>query len=386
MGHVRPFIEEDIPQVAGLHSRIFRTGDSSSLQLQQAYRSYFGQIFLHNPWNDSTLPSLVYEEANGDIVGFLGVQPRRMSMNGRPVRAVVSSQFIVDPASRSTLAGLQLLKTFFAGPQDMSITDEANAVSRKLWEGHGGTTALLYSLYWLRLLQPAQFLSHRMLPAALTHVFSPLSRLADAIIARMPFSPFRQSESGVYGEELSQEVLISCLSKFSWGCSLRPVYDDRSLEWLMNVLAQNASPGALQKIAVYNRDRKIIGWYLYQLTADGLGEVLQIGAEPNSMAMVLGHLFHHAWRQGATALSGRIEPRFMQQFWEKNSVYQYRGYWMLIHSKQPELLEAIQRGDAFLTRLEGEWCMRFQPKRKGESAVPETVSRQQKRLIQGLSR
>src|SRR5438105_2798295 len=140
MGHVRAFIEEDIPQVADLHSKIFCTGDFSSLQLQQAYRSYFGQIFLHNPWSDSTMPSLVYEEANGAIVGFLGVQPRQMSMNGRPVRIAVCSQFIVDPACRSTLAGLQLLKVFFAGPQDLSITDEANDISRKLWEGHRGTT------------------------------------------------------------------------------------------------------------------------------------------------------------------------------------------------------------------------------------------------------
>jgi len=35
-------------------------------------------------------------------------------------------------------------------------------------------------------------------------------------------------------------------------------------------------------------------------------------------------------------------------------------YWTLVHSQKPELLDGIHRGDAFLTRLEGEWCMRFQ--------------------------
>ena len=39
------------------------------------------------------------------------------------------------------------------------------------------------------------------------------------------------------------------------------------------------------------------------------------------------------------------------------------GARMLIHSRQPELLDAICRGDAFLTPLEGEWCMRFQAER-----------------------
>ena len=250
MGHVRPFIEKDIPQVADLHSRIFLTGDSSSTQLQQSYRSYFSQIFLNNPWSDSSMPSLVYEEANGDIVGFLGVQPRRMSMNGRPVRAAVSSQFIVDPACRSTLAGLQLLKVFFAGPQDLSIADEANDTSRRLWEGHGGITALLYSLYWLRLLQPAQFLlarfGHNMFPAVLMRSFTQLCRFADIIGTRMPLSPFRQAECGIFGEELSCEVLQSCLSEFSRSWSLRPEYNDRSLQWLMDVLAQNR-PRSLAK-------------------------------------------------------------------------------------------------------------------------------------------
>src|ERR1700688_2596654 len=104
MGYVRSFIEEDIPQVADLHSRVFHTGDSSSFQLRQSYRSYFTQIYLHNPWRDPALSSLVYQETNGQIVGFLGVLPRPMSMNGLPIRAVVSSQFIVDPARRSTLA------------------------------------------------------------------------------------------------------------------------------------------------------------------------------------------------------------------------------------------------------------------------------------------
>jgi hypothetical protein len=363
MGCVRPFIEEDIPKVARLHSRIFRTGDSSSPRLQQSYRAYFAQIFLKNPWRDSTMPSLVYEAAGGNIVGFLGVLPRRLSMNGRPVRAAVSSQFIVDPDCRSTLAGLQLLKAFLAGPQDLSMADEANDVSRRLWEGHGGATSLLYSLYWLRLLRPAHFLLSRfgssMFSAALLRSFTPVCRVIDAISARLPMSPFQQKECGVLGEELDAEALSFYLSEFSRSWSLRPDYNDQSIKWLLNVLVENRTPGNLQKVAVKNRDGQILGWYLYHLTPGGLGEVLQIGAKPGAMIPVLDHLFHHAWSRGATALSGRIEPRYMQQFWQKNSVFQYRGYWMLLHSKRPELLEGVERGDAFLTRLEGEWCMRF---------------------------
>jgi hypothetical protein len=32
---------------------------------------------------------------------------------------------------------------------------------------------------------------------------------------------------------------------------------------------------------------------------------------------------------------------------------------MLVHSRSPEILQAIHSGTAFISRLEGEWCLRF---------------------------
>ena len=37
----------------------------------------------------------------------------------------------------------------------------------------------------------------------------------------------------------------------------------------------------------------------------------------------------------------------------------WRGYWTLVHAKQQDVCHALQRGDAFFSRLEGEWCLRF---------------------------
>src|SRR5262249_60171977 len=80
-----------------------------------------------------------------------------MLLHGRPIRAATSMHFMVEPGSRSTLAGVQLLKTFFSGPQDLSLTDTAGAVGRKIWEGIGGDTALAYSINWTRLLRPTRY-------------------------------------------------------------------------------------------------------------------------------------------------------------------------------------------------------------------------------------
>src|SRR5918996_2295114 len=154
MGHVRPFVEGDIPQVARMHRVVFKLGDSVPLE---SYRDYFKQVFVDNPAGEGALPSLVYEDDDGRILGFVGLVPRRIGMNGYRFQAVVSSQFIVDPAGPVGLVALRLLKTYLEGPQDLSIADEANDVSRRIWEGLGGTTALLLSIYWTRALRPARF-------------------------------------------------------------------------------------------------------------------------------------------------------------------------------------------------------------------------------------
>src|SRR5262245_30731790 len=143
MNRIRPFVRDDIPQVADLHRRVFGVGAKPyqqpiSSKLLQSYADYFEDIFFRNPWYDEALPSLVHEEPSGKITGFLGIMPRRMSFNRRQITLSLSSQFIVDPDSRSGLAGVQLLKTHLGGRSDFTLTDEANNISRKLWEGLGG--------------------------------------------------------------------------------------------------------------------------------------------------------------------------------------------------------------------------------------------------------
>jgi hypothetical protein len=363
MDQVRPFVEDDIPQVADLHRRVFRTSAHPSEQLQAQYTRYFKQVFLNNPWYDKDLPSLVYETAQGAITGFLGVMPRWLSIKGRPIQAAVSSQFIVEPGPRSPVAAVQLAKAFLSGPQDLSLADEATTAIRSLWERAGGSTALLYSLSWGRFLRPSQVVLSRLAkqrplkPLALA--LRPLAHLVDGMAVRMPGSPFRQVAPSLSGGDLSPETLLACMSEFTRDRVVRPVYDDRSLHWLLEVFAQRNGHGLFQKVILRNTEKEIVGWYLYYLNQEGIGEVVQIGAEKESIKSVLDHLFYHAWRHGAVALTGRIEPQFIQELSERSCIFHHREQWVLVHSNTPELLQAIHTGDAVLTRLEGELCMRF---------------------------
>lgn len=351
-------IEEDLGAIVELYLKVFGGDRPAS---PEELRRYFHSIFFQNPWVDKDLPSLVCQEGER-IIGFLGVIPRPMLLNGRPIRLAVSNHFMVDPSSRSTLAAVQLLKAFFAGLQDMSLAEAGND-SRKVWEALGGMTSLPHSLYWTRPLRPSRYMlfqfEKRGLSQALAWTLRPICRVFDALAGRLPRSPFRLVREASENV-LTETALLECLSRLSSDQFLHPVYDPRTLTWLLDILEQKKSHGMLRRLILHNSQGGIAGWYLYYLKPGGISEVLQIGAERGSMGRVLDHLFYHARKQGAVALTGRLDPKFMEEFDNKYCLI-HRGdrAWMLVHTRHPDLLAAIHRDDIFLSRLEGEWWVSF---------------------------
>lgn len=360
-GHVRPIAEEDIAQIAELHEKVFGANhkrcDAGNL------RSYFTEIFCRNPWYDPELPSLAYQESDGRVIGCLGVMPRRMTFKGRPIQVAVTHNFMVEPGRRSTLAGIQLLKVFLSGPQDLS-TAEGNSLSREIWSGFGGSTAPLYTIRWTRPLRPSQyllsFLMKRGLSAPLTVALKPFCRALDAIAGKAAQGPFRPSAPTFPGEEVDADGLGKWFSEFTRNRSLRPEYDQRSLKWLLEIMARTKGRGSFRKVAVRGRNGEVAGWYLYYLNPGGVSEVVQIAARPDTMNDVVDHLFYDAWSRGVVAVTGQLDPGFFQALSGRNCLFHDGGgSWLLIHSKNSAILDAIHRGDAFFSRMEGEWWIAF---------------------------
>lgn len=361
MGNTRTFVAEDIPQVARLHQQVFKTQGRDGLSWLDAYRDYFTDVFLESPSSDPSLPSLVFEEDDGSIVGFLGVVPRHMTMDGRRFRAAISSQFIVAPATRSGLVAVRLARAFLEGPQDLSISDEANDISRKIWEGLGGVTALWHSLYWTRPLRPARLvlslLRTRPPTAPFAMAAAPLAPLVDAIATRMPQSPLCQSRPEVDGEELTERTILSYVSR-CMPASLRMDYDPATLAWVIRLARRRMRSGTFRAIVVRRGDR-IIGWYVYHLDSDGTAQVLQMAAEAHGLSEVVEHLFYQAGMSGANAVSGRVDPRHLQALTDRHCLLHRRGPWVLLSSKHSELLRSFETGDACFSRLDGEWSLGF---------------------------
>src|SRR6185295_18132516 len=126
-----------------------------------------------------------------------------------------------------------LMEAFFAGPQDLSLADEATEQARRIWEGVGGTTALVYSLYWTRLIRPCRFivssLRQRGWPASFAVASAPLVGIADVVATRFPGSPLRPTKPALRAEELDAETLCACIAEVARSRAIRPQYDVETL-------------------------------------------------------------------------------------------------------------------------------------------------------------
>ena len=217
-GIVRPFADRDIQEVGELHRRVFRPSHAFEHgEWADAYREYFSDVFLNESLADDPGASLVYER-DGRIRGFLGVARRRMSFQGQPVLMAVCSQFAVDATERG-LAGLRLLKRCFAGPQDLTITDEAGDDTRQVWEWCGGERVLAHSMRWIRPLRPVQFglslLAQRRPLALLAGAVASDARLIDTLIAKLAPRALRLSPPSGCRHPLDEETFLTGVAEIA---------------------------------------------------------------------------------------------------------------------------------------------------------------------------
>ncbi len=357
---IRPFDHSDATAVAHLFQKVFR---HSNAPPPSTLVSYFQDIYLNNPWRDKDINSLVFEQ-DGTLSGFLGAIPFPMSLNGNRINAVIGGNYMIDPEHPNPLAGVKILKKLISGPQDMTYSDTATATARKIWEGLGGESLQLYSMQWLKVLRPTQFAlsmaTRKTVLSPLATLAKPFSFVTDRSLTAFPKSPFRLKASAVHAEELSAHQLLDAIGRFSTRFALKPEYTEQSLAWLIRNAGEKKEHGPLRKMALFTSQKQMLGWYMYYPNAGTLGHVLQIGAEKRTIDAVLSHLFKDALNQGSSALAGGVEPGFIQEFSLHNCIFLHRNSSLVVHTKKRDLLNVLHQGNAFMTRLEGEWWTRLQ--------------------------
>ena len=358
---VRPLAEADLPQVVDLYWTYMRRRKGT---IPQALLDLFHQLFFVNPFSDSELPSLVYQAPDGKVQGFLGRNVRRMSYCGQTIRVVFGGNLVVHPEFRSGIAAPRLVNTFMAGNHDLALTDSANNISMNILRRMGYTVVPAMNIHWRRPLRPSHYViyglsvaTQSLALATLKVAAKPFCSIADSIASKLSSSPFRLTRPRLQGEELDLETLLHCMAEFRKGYSLWPEYNSSSLRWLLGFMESRPARGSLRRVLLRDDSKQIVGWYIYYVKPGAVGQVVQIGGDSKATKDILDHLFWDALQHGVVGLHGVVDSRRTADFSDKGCFFTCRGGWTVASSRNPEIMKSLERGDAFFSRLDGEWCL-----------------------------
>lgn len=330
---------------------------------------FFGRALFDNPATDPEIPSLVYEGSEERITGFIGAQVRPMLFDGRPIRVASASHLVADPDERRPIGAL-LLRAFLTGRQDATVTDTATHTVTRIWMALGGRPRHLGGIEWVRLFKPGSVAANTLArkrrkesrPAEL--VAGALDTALSAPVGRF----LRPSAAEGAGEPLTPASMLEHMPAVTDSMRLVPHYDESYLEWLFGELGRVRPDGRSVATLVRTQGR-VAGWYVYRLREGDLSEVAQVAARLDDAGCVLDHLFEHASAGGAGGLRGRMEPHLLAAVGERRCGLRHIGG-RLVHSRHPDLVDAINSGSAMLSLLEGEWTALLWPGRAAHAEQP----------------
>jgi hypothetical protein len=358
MDQIRPLAARDLQSVADLFVRVFRrSAPPAPASLTESFR----RLYLEYPARRDDIPSLVLE-SGGRPAGFLGALPLPFSHRGKALTAVVAGNYMVDPGVQDPFAGVRLLKALLAGPQEVTFTDTANGPARRIWEGLGGKTLPVQSQQWLRVLRPAEFGASlagrkdslkRIEPAMRV-----VARMLDGLAGMLPL-PGRIADAWP-SSPLEADELLRLIENLNARRALVPAYTRETLAWRLAMAAEKLEFGPLRMRAVTTPDGRTVGWFLAYPNRGGMGQVLQWSAEPHDARGVFRSMIADAEEQGSLALVGRAEPGTMREVSGGLGVFLQRDSFVEVYARDAEVLTSLLLGDAFFTRLEGEWWTRMQ--------------------------
>jgi hypothetical protein len=350
---------EEVDEVA----QLYRFIDKSDWRIPpEEVPKWFERTLFDHPWADPEIPSLVYLDDSGEIVGFIGSHVRRMRFDGQPVRLAAGGPLIAHTKVRNRGVGAMLWRRYMAGPQELTITDGASEQMRQIFELIGGQMMHPSSMIWVRVFRPWSYAGNRVLSANVyrRHKVKPWARkalpLLDAPTTRL-ISRFHAPTAGETTDELLTPALVlENLPLLTRSLRLVPDYDEQFLRWVFAELHNNRTWGEPQRRLVRAQDGRALGWYVYFLLPQESCMTLQIVAHDRHAGTVLDSLFAHAVSNGGAAVQGRVEAHILAGLAHRGAMFRFSAR-SLVHSRHPDLLGAITSGHALLTRLEGEWWM-----------------------------
>jgi hypothetical protein len=348
MAEIRPFRHTDVPAVVAL-LRAHMEGWSLD------ERAVVG-LMLDHPWADEELPSLVAVGDQGRIVGFTGVQVRRMRFDGEPIRGVCCSNAVVAPNQRGGAVGALLLSRILGGPQAVTWADSATEAVARVYGIFGGHLDQARACDWMLVLRPVRWLrgvagAAVRREAASSRTFVPVGALpAQAAGRRLVGRAFPEPAEDVTGEEATAAAIAEHVPALNARRRVWVDHDEAQLDHLFGLVETFRGPLVRRLV---RRGERPIGWYAYLPKRGGVSRVLHIAAPDAELDDVVGELVKHAREAGSAVLSGRAEPHLQGALTRRFAVLGYARR-PAVRAKDPALAAAMATSTSLVTRLEGE--------------------------------
>lgn len=343
---VAPMRRQDVPEVAALFQRVFRKGRAPSPE----FLAYFGESFLGSPHYDETQASFLYRNEEGVVTAALLVIPMQIRCGERVFIGRLASNFMADPA-RPSRGAAGLVMSLRPRSQEFCFSDSCNQASADHWRALGCTVLPLQSLDWRRIFRPGQFLVARF-GARLPAWLAPLLRPLDALLRRLV--PGLNMAGPTPGQPMPLDAFIAEAPALLDRFTLRPVWGEPELRWLLAMAARNGVDGALQCRQLRDGEGDLIGCCLFYARRGGMARVLNCLARPGAEADMLADLLAHLDALGCAGVQGMAQPFLMPALWAQRFIgFVPRGAYGL-STRHPEILDAIRTGDAYLGGLMGE--------------------------------
>jgi hypothetical protein len=347
MATIRPFEAEDVPVVAALMRANMRDWRHDE--------EFLVGTLVEYPWADAEVPSLVALDDDGQVIGFVGAQVRRMLLEDHPIRGVCVAHLVVAPGKRAGAAGALLLSRLLAGPQELSFSDSANDAVVRMWRTFGGSVDHARVCDWMLVLRPLRWFRGVASAAARRRRVSrqdvPVGGLPLHAAPGLGGRAAPDPSGDLSSEPATSAAIVESLPATARGYKLRVAYDQEFLDHMFRMVEAGVAP--LTRRIVRRGDRPI-GWYAYVTLSGGVRRVLHLSAPEREADAVLSRLVQDAKADGGSVLTGRLAPGLEDALHSRLAILGFARK-PVIHSHDPELRALAGTGASLLSQLDSEW-------------------------------
>jgi hypothetical protein len=362
MGIIRRYRDGDADGVCALHQRVFVNAMPPGTTGAQ-FGAHMRELTEGSPWHTEEVGPLVLEDSAGAIRGFLCVLPRQFRYRDRAMLGAVCSTLCIDREFQG-YSGTQMLRQALSGPQEFSVSDDANDIAAQVAVHTGCSIYQLQSVRWTLPLRPGSlalsFGLNRLGLGRARWLGSGVASLVDRAMRRYPQSPAQvKVDTTLTSRPMDIDAMMASMSRACRGYTLRVDYDSASLGWMMRRAHRMTQAGEPRMAMICEPDGSVAGWYTYYLRKHSLCDVVQFLAKVRFRRRVFDWMVHDAWQAGAGGLTGRLDPDMMEIISNQYCLFQPQPHWMLVQSRDPELTRTVLAGGALLSRLDGEWAHHY---------------------------